>query len=562
MTSQQKNKNFLPDCSFVVGPQADNLQHVTACGPQADNLQHVTARSPQADNLQLADHPEEACAVFGVYAPNEDAARLTYFGLHALQHRGQESAGIAIADGSSVLVTKDMGLVTQVFNESSLAALTGHVAIGHARYSTSGGSSSWEAAQPHLSTIGDEIIALAHNGTLVNTSTLRAKLIERGIPFRSSTDSEVAAKLIGYFTQKTHHIRDGIRRTMELIEGAYAMVLINKDALYAFRDPHGIRPLCIGMLPDDRGWVVSSETCGLDIVGAQFVRDVQPGEVIRISGTGTNELTSEQAVPQRSHALCIFEYVYFARPDSYLEGRSVYAVRDQLGACLAKEAPVKADIVMGVPDSGVPSAIGFARASGIPFGKGIVKNRYVGRTFIQPTQALRQRGIRLKLNPLPAVIAGKRLVVVDDSIVRGNTSRQLVSMLREAGAAEVHMRITSPPVVWPCFYGIDTDTQDQLIAANMTLQQISDYIGTDTLAYISHDGLVQSVLNNNAKNNSDPATRTSMACQDSSRGGYCTACFSGEYPIKVSEQMQQQSFCASLEPQWWPQENLGMQPLF
>ncbi|MDR2587568.1 MAG: amidophosphoribosyltransferase [Coriobacteriales bacterium] len=479
------------------------------------------------------DHPEEACAVFGIYAPGEDAARMTYFGLHALQHRGQESAGIAVADGNSVVATKDRGLVTQVFSESTLASLEGYIAIGHARYSTSGGSNSWDAAQPHLSTIDNEIIALAHNGTLVNTDSLRVQLIKRGVSFRSSTDSEVAAQLIGDFTRESHHMREGIRRTMELIEGAYAMVLISPQALYAFRDPHGIRPLCIGELPDEGGWVVSSETCGLDIVGARFVRDVQPGEIVRINGVGAQGLVAEQAVPARTRALCVFEYVYFARPDSVLNGLSVYASRDAMGRTLYQEAPVEADIVMGVPDSGVPSAIGFSHASGIPYAEGVVKNRYVGRTFIQPTQTLRQRGIRLKLNPLPATIAGKRLVVVDDSIVRGNTSQQLVRMLRDAGAAEVHMRIVSPPVVWPCFYGIDTDTQDQLIAANMSVEAIADYIGADSLAYLSHEGL--------------------LSCCAGEDTGFCTACFSGEYPVRLSEAMRATSFCGSLEPRFWDQ---------
>jgi amidophosphoribosyltransferase len=467
---------------------------------------------------------------------------MTYFGLHALQHRGQESAGIAIADGSSVMATKDRGLVTQVFSESTLASLEGHIAIGHTRYSTSGGSSSWDAAQPHLSAIDDEIIALAHNGTLVNTNHLRAQLVERGISFRSSTDSEVAAKLIGNFTRETQHMREGIRKTMELIEGAYAMVLLTHKALYAFRDPNGIRPLSIGRLPNDGGWVVASETCGLDIVGAEFVRDVQPGEIIRINGTGDKGLMAEQAVLPRKRALCIFEYVYFARPDSVLDGLNVYESRDAMGRQLFREAPIEADVVMGVPDSGVPSAIGFARASGIPYAEGVVKNRYVGRTFIQPTQMLRQRGIRLKLNPLPAAIKGKRLVVVDDSIVRGNTSKQLVDMLRDAGASEVHMRVVSPPVVWPCFYGIDTDTQDQLIAATMTIEEIREQIGADSLAYLSHEGL--------------------LSCCKTDNEGFCTACFSGEYPIRISEKMQQASFCGSLEPHFWEEEFAGMTPLF
>jgi amidophosphoribosyltransferase len=488
------------------------------------------------------DHPEEACAVFGIYAAGEDAARMTYFGLHALQHRGQESAGIAVADGSLVMATKDRGLVTQVFSEATLASLEGHIAIGHTRYSTSGGSNSWDAAQPHLSTIDDEIIALAHNGTLVNTNHLRAQLVKRNISFRSSTDSEVAAKLIGDFTRETHHMREGIRKTMERIEGAYAMVLLTPQALYAFRDPHGIRPLCIGRLPGDGGWVVASETCGLDIVGANFVRDVEPGEIIRINGIGDEGLIAEQALAPRKRALCIFEYVYFARPDSVLDGLSVHASRDAMGRRLYEEAPVEADIVMGVPDSGVPSAIGFARASGIPYAEGVVKNRYVGRTFIQPTQALRQRGIRLKLNPLPTTIKGKRLIVVDDSIVRGNTSKQLVQMLRDAGAREVHMRIVSPPVVWPCFYGIDTDTQDQLIAANLSVEAIAERIEADSLAYLSQEGL--------------------FSCCRGGHEGFCTACFSGEYTVRISETMQTASFCGSLKPHFWEEERAGMSPLF
>jgi len=485
------------------------------------------------------DHPQEACAVLGIFAPGEDAARMAYFGLYALQHRGQESAGIAVADGTSVMAIKDKGQVTQVFSESTLNSLDGHIAIGHTRYSANDSSSSWEATQPHLSTIDDEIVALALNGTLINTNHLRSQLIKRGISFRSAEDSEVAAKLIGDFTRETQHMREGIRKTMQLIEGAYAMVLITPTALYAFRDPNGIRPLSIGKLSDGRGWVVASETCGLDIVGADFYRDVQPGEVIRINEDG---LVIEQALPPRKRAFCLFELVYFARPDSVLDGMSVYICREAMGRQVCKEAPVEADIVIGVPDSGVPSAIGYARESGIPYAEGIVKNRYVGRTFIQPTQALRQRGIRLKLNPLPAALQGKRVVVVDDSIVRGNTSKQLVKMLREAGATEVHMRIVSPPVVWPCFYGIATDTQHQLIAANLSLEQIAEYIDVDSLAYLSYEGL--------------------LSCCQADHQGFCTACFSGEYPARIPKEMQQRAFCGGLEPKFWEEEYAGMASLF
>lgn len=465
------------------------------------------------------DRLEEACAVFGVYAKGEDVARMTCFGLQALQHRGQESAGIAVGDGETILVAKDLGLVTQVFNESSLAALQGYVAVGHTRYSTSGVADSWDASQPHISAIDDVLIALAHNGTLINTNEIRTKLIGQGVSFRSATDSEVAAKTIGSVTSETHHLRSGIKKAMEMIDGAYAMVLASPDSLYAFRDPHGIRPLCIGKLPDDRGWVVSSETCGLDIVGAEYVRDVEPGEIIRINDEG---LYSEQGIEAKTPAACIFEYVYFARPDSVLDGQSVYQARRNMGRILAREAPADADLVLGAPDSGVPAAIGYAHESGITYADGIVKNRYVGRTFIQPTQEMRQLGIRLKLNPLPSVIDGKRLVVVDDSIVRGNTSKQLIEMLRSAGAKEVHMRIVSPEVVWPCFYGIDTDTQDQLIAANMDVDQICEFIGADSLAFISLEGLRNSI--------------------DANHNHFCEACFSGEYPVEIPESISKKSF--------------------
>lgn len=455
------------------------------------------------------DHLHDECAVFGVYDEHRDVGRLTYFGLQALQHRGQESAGIAVGDGSTVMVNKDLGLVTQVFKESDFAALSGKVAIGHARYSTSGGAGSWEAAQPHLSAMGDEIIALAHNGTLVNTARLRVELVERGIEFRSGTDSEVAAKLIGMYTERTNHLREGIRHAMELMEGAYAMVLCTADGLYAFRDPHGIRPLCIGKLPDDAGWVISSETCGLDIVGATYVRDVEPGEVVRVNDEGLRSFT---AVEPARRASCIFEYVYFARPDSVIDGQSVYQARRDTGRILARENPVEADLVLGVPDSGVPAALGYAAESGIEYTDGIVKNRYVGRTFIQPTDEMRQLGIRIKLNPLPDVIAGKRLVVIDDSIVRGSTSRKLVAMLRDAGAAEVHLRITSPEVLWPCFYGIDTATREQLIAAGMDLSQMNEWIGSDSLAFLSLDGLREAV-------------------SGARHPSFCEACFTGEYPV-------------------------------
>jgi amidophosphoribosyltransferase len=457
------------------------------------------------------DNPEEACGVFGVYAPGEQVGRLTYFGLHALQHRGQESAGIAVGDGHTLTVVKDLGLVPQVFKDSDLDTLDGHLSVGHTRYSTTGSSTNWENAQPMLSSIGPNTIALAHNGNLVNTVELRDGLKGHGIKFRSTTDSEVMATLVDHFTQEHHSLRGGIRETMALIKGAYSVVMITEEALYAFRDPSGVRPLVLGKL-DDRGWVVSSETCGLDIIGAEFVRELGAGELIKISEAG---LESEQAVPAERPSLCMFEFVYFARPDSVMYDCSLYAARQTMGAAIAVSAPVEADLVIGVPDSGTPSAVGFAQASGIPFGEGLIKNRYVGRTFISPSDTLRQQGIRLKLNPLKHILAGKRVIVVDDSIVRGNTSRKLVALLRESGATEVHMRITSPPVRWPCFYGIDTDTQEQLIASSKSVEEVRDFIGADSLAYLSVEDMVSA---------------TGRRADE-----YCLACFTGEYPIEIPD---------------------------
>ena len=505
------------------------------------------------------DHPHDECGVFGVWAPDRDVARLTYFGLRALQHRGQESAGIAVGDGGTVMVRKDLGLVSRVFSNADICSLPGQLAVGHVRYGTAG-AKSWEASQPHLATIGEVIVALAHNGTLVNTDELRRQLIELGVPFNSNSDSEVAVKLIGYFTQETHHLREGIRKAMELIRGGYAMTLINEQALYAFRDPHGVRPLVLGRLTDNEGvaaadayeaaaalpsesvaaddlvgesasatatasgWVVASETCALDMIGAEYVRDIRPGEILRISAEG---LVSEQGVPAAEKtAHCIFEQVYFARPDSIMDGKSVYACRYEMGRKLALEAPVDADMVIGVPDSGLPSAEGYAFESGIPYGTGLIKNRYVARTFIEPTQELRAMGVRLKLNPLKDVIEGKRIIVIDDSIVRGTTMVQLVRMLRQAGAKEIHIRINSPEDIWPCFYGVDTGEQSQLISANKTVEEICEFIGADTLAFLSVDAMLQCV---------PPA-------------GYCTACFTGEYPVAIPDSFGREKFIEGYQP--------------
>ncbi|MDO4436455.1 MAG: amidophosphoribosyltransferase [Coriobacteriaceae bacterium] len=504
-----------------------------------------------------ADKPHEECGIFGVWAPDRDVARLTYFGLRALQHRGQESAGIAVGDGGTVMVRKDLGLVSHVFSDADICSLPGQLAVGHVRYGTAG-AKSWEASQPHLSTINDVIVALAHNGTLVNTDELRRQLIELGVPFNSNSDSEVAVKLIGYFTQETHHLREGIRKTMELIRGGYAMTLINENALYAFRDPHGVRPLVLGRLTSDEGvaaadaaaaaaalpsdaasaedlvgdevavsaagWVVASETCALDIIGAEYVRDIRPGEILRISAEG---LVSEQGVPAAEKtAHCIFEQVYFARPDSIVDGKSIYACRYDMGRKLALECPVEADMVIGTPDSGLPSAEGYAFESGIPYGTGLIKNRYVARTFIEPTQELRAMGVRLKLNPLRDVIEGKRIVVVDDSIVRGTTMVQLVRMLRQAGAKEIHIRINCPEDIWPCFYGVDTGEQSQLISATKSVEEVCEFIGADTLAFLSVDALLECVP----------------------KAGYCTACFTGEYPVAIPDSFGRDKFIEGYQP--------------
>ncbi|WP_051209532.1 amidophosphoribosyltransferase [Propionicicella superfundia] len=463
------------------------------------------------DDLVDDPGPRDHCGVFGVFAPGEEVAKLTYYGLFALQHRGQESAGVAVSNGDRIMVFKDMGLVSQVFDEPTLNSLTGHLAIGHTRYSTTG-SSEWSNAQPTFRAASGGGIALAHNGNLTNTSELEELLREatgEQVPPKkrmdSTSDTSVVTALMSAFAEAG--LKKAALRILPRLAGAFSFVFMNEQSLYAARDRHGFRPLVLGRL--ERGWVVASETAALDIVGASFIREVEPGELITIDAGG---LRSQRFAEPEPHG-CLFEYVYLARPDTSIAGRSVHAARVEIGRTLAAEAPADADLVIPVPESGTPSAIGFAQGSGIPYGMGLVKNAYVGRTFIQPSQTIRQLGIRLKLNPLRDVIAGRRLVVVDDSIVRGNTQRALIKMLREAGAAEVHVRISSPPVQWPCFFGIDFATRAELIAPGLSVDEIARSIGADSLGYISLEGLIAS---------------TGIA-----KRMLCTACFSGEYLVDV-----------------------------
>jgi amidophosphoribosyltransferase len=444
------------------------------------------------------------CGIFGVHAEDRDVSRLTYFGLFALQHRGQEAAGIAVSDHGHLTALRDLGLVTQVFDEQKLRGLQGQVAIGHTRYSTTG-SSQWANAQPLVQHGEARTVALGHNGNLVNAAELREELAVRGIRLQTSSDSEVIAALIA---NDPAPLDDAAANAMSALEGAFSVVALSEGKLVAFRDSHGFRPLALGRLGND--WIVASETCALDLVGAEFEREVAPGELVIIDELG---LHATQAVaPAAGGDLCIFEFFYLARPDTRLNGIEVHGARVRMGERLAAEAPVEADLVLPIPDSGTPAAIGFARASGIPFSDGLIKNRYVGRTFIQPDQELRQQGIKLKFNPLDEV-AGKRIVVVDDSIVRGNTTRQIVQMLFDAGATEVHVRVSSPPVVGECFYGIDLADPEELIANGRTVEEVREYIGATTLAYLSHDGLVESTQR--------PAS------------ALCRACLTREYPTPI-----------------------------
>jgi amidophosphoribosyltransferase len=473
------------------------------------------------------DKPEEACGVFGVYAPGEDVAKLTYFGLYALQHRGQESAGIATFEGEQVHLHKDMGLVSQVFSESKLNHLPGDLAIGHTRYSTTG-SSRVVNAQPAVVETRLGTLALAHNGNLVNTGTLREEFLQRNHNLLTTTDSELIALAIAEQVDQGKEWLDAAITAFHMCQGAFSLAIGTPIGMIGTRDPNGIRPLVIGILPRlapdaPLRYVFASETCALDIIGAEYLRDVEPGELVWITDEG---LSSIHWATQPQRKLCIFEMIYFARPDSVMSDESLYSYRMRIGRRLAIESPADADLVIAVPDSGIPAAIGYSQASGVPYAEGLIKNRYVGRTFIQPTQTMRESGIRMKLNPLKDVLAGKRVVIVDDSIVRGTTSRKIVKALRDAGAIEVHMRISSPPVTHPCFYGIDTDSQDQLIAATKSVEEIAKQIEVDSLSFLTWEGMLEETREN-------PES-------------FCSACFTGQYPVPVPELLKRSKLM--LEP--------------
>lgn len=457
------------------------------------------------------DKLNEECGVFGIFDRNHlDSSRLTNYALYALQHRGQESAGIAVNDNGSFMYHKDMGLVPEIFNEDILHSLKGRLAIGHVRYSTTGASLR-ENAQPMVIKYKNGNMALAHNGNLVNATQVREKLEEDGVIFQSNNDSEVILNLISRCRLTSSSIEEGIEKMMSEIKGSYALVILTPKRLIGVRDPFGIRPLCIGLIGDS--YVLASETCALDAVGAVYVRDVQPGEIVLIGDEGLTSIQTKVTGPSK---LCIFEHIYFARPDSYIDGASVYRSRIEAGIRLAKDHPVDADLVIGVPDSGLSAAMGYSRESGIPYGVGLIKNRYIGRTFIQPDQEKREKGVKIKLNALKDAIDGKRVIMIDDSIVRGTTSRRIVQLLRDAGAKEVHMRVSSPSVKFPCYFGIDISSKSQLVAAEHTVEEIKDMLGADSLGYLTVEGVLKTPIG--------------------SKCGFCTACFRGDYPMEVPEE--------------------------
>jgi len=460
----------------------------------------------------------ESCGVFGIFAPGIDIARIIFYALFALQHRGQESAGIAVANGGDIKSHTAMGLVSQAFAENDLALLRGRIGIGHNRYSTTG-STKLTNAQPVIAKSEELTIALAHNGNIVNAKSLHDELEGRGYSFYSTTDSEIIANLI--LASPAKKLEEKIEYAMRRLQGVYSLTILTKDKLIGVRDPLGVRPLCLGSI--DGGWAIASETCALDHIGADYVREVEPGEIIVIDGEGVRSFKGKGG----KRALCIFEYIYFARPDSVIEGKLLYQARLAMGEMLAQEYPVDADLVMGIPDSATAAGIGYSNASGIPYCEGLLKNRYVGRTFIEPDQRIRELGVQLKFNPLSRMISGKRLVVVDDSIVRGTTTPRVVSLLKKAGAAEVHLRICAPPIRYPCFFGVDMATQWELIAARKTIPEIRDFLNVDSLGYLSLDGLIRAV--------------------GLPRETFCLACFNGEYPIPVQIGMDKLALEASLK---------------
>jgi amidophosphoribosyltransferase len=454
----------------------------------------------------MRDGPRDECGVFGVYAPESEVARLAYFALYALQHRGQESAGIATAEDGEIIAVRELGLVSQVFDESKLRALPGGIGIGHVRYSTTG-SSAWANAQPiHRS--DHHNVALAHNGNLINAVELHAELRARGVGFSSTSDSEIIAALIS--THPADTVADAIEDILPRLEGAFSTVVMTTEGVYAFRDGAGLRPLALGQIGDR--YCVASESCAFDIIGAKFLREVIPGELVCLGERG---IDTRQVIEGERRSFCVFEHIYFARPDSQLEGRRTQVSRTKMGEILWRESPVEADLVIAVPDSGNPAANGYAQASGIPKDDGLIKNRYVARTFIQPGQELRKHGLRMKFNPLPEVVGGRRIVVVDDSIVRGNTTRQIIGMLKDAGASEVHLRISAPPIRHPCHYGIDMSTRQEMIAHDRTVEEVARELGANSLAYLSLNGLYEAI--------------------GSTRETHCDACFTGEYPLERSE---------------------------
>ncbi len=457
-------------------------------------------------DLDFRDGPRDECGVFGVFAPERDVARLAYFALYALQHRGQESAGIAATHAGQIMTVRDLGLVSQVFDEEKLRALQGEMAIAHVRYSTTG-SSAWENAQPVWRSDRRQV-ALAHNGNLINAVELHTELRERGVQFRGTSDSEIMAALLS--THEADRIEDAVADVVPRLEGAFSTVVMTKDSVVAFRDPAGLRPLALGMVGDD--YCVASESCAFDIIAAELLREVEPGEMVSLGPRG---IETRHVVESPRRAFCVFEHIYFARPDSILEGNRTQVSRRKMGEILWREAPVEADVVISVPDSGNPAAAGYSKASGIPRDDGLIKNRYVQRTFIQPGQDLRKHGLRMKFNPLREVVAGKRLVVVDDSIVRGNTTRQIVQMLRDAGATEIHMRISAPPIRHPCHYGIDMSTAQEMVAHDRTEAEVAAELGCDSLRYLSLEGVYEAIR--------------------STRATHCDACFSGEYPLERTQ---------------------------